>query len=137
MLQIMVNGVIYIGRSYGECCPLKFTALPLDATPFIAPYWIDSDPSVRGNVSYEVHTGNTSLLQQVSDYISSNQSVEFSGTWMIVAYWWDVPELFLDDTVSFEYAQNAICHVICDLHNQYYEYCLPSTQKQTYLSSIT
>ena len=98
----MANGVIYIGKHFGECCPLPFNQLPPGTTPFIAPYWIDSDPSVRGNVSYEAHGTNSSLLQQVSDYISVSQSLSFSGTWMMVAYWWDVPELFLDDTVSTE-----------------------------------
>ena len=93
------NGLIYIDSPTGECCPLDFTELPSGATPFIAPYWIDGDPSVRGNVSYEVHTAGSPLLRNVSDYVSSSQSVRFSGTWMMVAYWWDVPELFLDDTV--------------------------------------
>jgi len=71
----MANGIIYVGRNFGQCCPLYFNELQCGTTPFVAPYWIDSDPSVRGNVlyvSYEVHTGNTLLLQQVSNYISSN-----------------------------------------------------------------
>ena len=96
----MANGIIYVGTNFGECCPLCFDELQCGTTPFIAPYWIDSDPSVRGNVSYEAHGTNSSLLQQVSDYISVSQNLSFNGTWMMVAYWWDVPELFLDDTVS-------------------------------------
>ena len=99
----MANGVIYIGKHFGECCPLPFNQLPPGTTPFIAPYWIDSDPSVKGNVSYEVHGTNSPLLQRVSDYISVSQNLSFSGTWMMVAYWWDLPELFLDETVSTEY----------------------------------
>ena len=99
----MANGIIYIGIHFGECCPVSFNELPPGTTPFIAPYWIDSDSSVRGNVSYEAHGTNSSLLQRVSDYISVSQNLSFSGTWMMVAYWWDVPELFLDDTVSTEY----------------------------------
>ena len=96
----MTNGIFYIGNHFGECCPSRFEDLPPGTTPFIAPYWVDSDPSVRGNVSYEVHNTSSPLLQQVSDYVSVSQNVSFSGTWMVVAYWWDVPELFLDDTVS-------------------------------------
>ena len=66
---------------------------------FIAPYWVDNDPSMGGSVSYEVHTGNSSLLSQVSNVISSTEAVEFSGTWMLVAYWLDVP-LFGQTSVS-------------------------------------
>ena len=89
----MANGIIYVGRHFGECFPLCFNELQCGTTPFIAPYWIDSDPSVRGNVSYEAHGTNSSLLQQVSDY---SQNLSFNGMWMMVAYCWDVPELFLD-----------------------------------------
>ena len=96
----MANGVIYIDSDAGECCPLEFDFLPDGTTPFFAPYWIDNDPSVKGNVSYEVHTTGSPLINQVSDHISSSQSVQFNGTWMVVAFWWDVPELFLDDSVS-------------------------------------
>ena len=96
----MANGVIYIDSDSGECCPVAFVDLPDGTTPFIAPFWVDNDPSVRGNVSYEVHTTGSPLLNRVSDYISSNQGVQFRGTWMMVAFWWDVPELFLDETVS-------------------------------------
>lgn len=94
----MANGVIYLGAAMGECCPVPFTSVPSQATPFIAPYWIDNDPSVGGNVSYEIH-GDGPLLQLVSDYISSSQNRTFCGTWMVVAYWWDVPELFFEDLV--------------------------------------
>ena len=95
----MANGIIYIDSPVGELHPKPFMCLPPRTTPIIAPYWIDNDPSVGGNVSYEVHTTGSPLLRNVSDYISSNQHVRFTGTWMMVAYWWDVPELFLNNTV--------------------------------------
>ena len=97
----MANGLLYLDSSMGECCPLDFSQIPSGSTPFIAPFWVDSDPSVRGNVSYEVHPSPCSpLVQLVSDYISVSEGVDFCGTWMMVAYWWDMPELFLDYTVS-------------------------------------
>ena len=110
--QVFANGLIYIDSPSGKCCPLDFSEVPLEATPFIAPYWIDNDLSVRGNVSYEVHGAESLLLREVSDYISSSQNVTFSGTWMMVAYWWDVPELFLDDSVrQSTYILSYICNI--------------------------
>ena len=110
----MANGLIYIDKRTGECCPMRFENIPARTTPFIAPYWIDNDPSLRGNVSYEVHTTGSPLLNQVNDYISSNQNAQFRGTWMMVAFWWDVPELFLEDTVSTSEVVHLII-VCCSL----------------------
>ena len=83
----------------GVIAPKPFSELASGTTSFTTPYWVDNDPSQGGSVSYEVHTGSSPLLSQVSDYISSSQSVEFSGTWMLVAYWLNVPE-FGSDKVS-------------------------------------
>ena len=70
-------------------------------TPFLAPYWIDNDPSVAGLVSYEVFSGDSTQLNEVSDYISQSQCVQFSGTWMLVAEWDDVPPISTNnETVS-------------------------------------
>lgn len=46
-----------------------------------------------GQVSYEVHTVNTSMsiLSQVDDFINQNQQREFHGQWLIVATWEDIP----------------------------------------------
>ena len=97
----MADGLIYIDAETGVCCPIPFNSIPSGSTPFIAPYWIDNDPSMGGNVSYEIHQGGSPMLKLVSDYISSNQSRQFCGTWMMMAYWWDVPELFVEsDKVS-------------------------------------
>ena len=116
--QVMTNGVIYLGAPMGECCPVPFASIPSQATPFIAPYWIDNDPSMRGNVSYEIHAGNGPLLQLVNDHISSSQNVTFCGTWMMVAYWWDVPELFLEDMVRCYTCANINLLVLCYGHSR-------------------
>lgn len=65
----------------------------------MAPYWIDNDPSLQGSVCYEVHVQGSPLLQDVSNFVSRNQSVEFSGVWMLVAFWLDVPEYFFEEQV--------------------------------------
>ena len=99
-LQVTANGIFYIDSSriyYGQ--PTKFSMLPQGSSPFIAPYWFDNDPSSQGNVSYEIHSGSSFLLTQVSEYISNRERVQFSGTWMVVAYWLDVPELFSEEVV--------------------------------------
>lgn len=77
-----------------EFSPYEFSAVSVqypDTKPFVAPYWIDNDLSVGGNVSYGVFTGESALLDEVSNFISISESIEFSGTWMLVAYWIDVP----------------------------------------------
>lgn len=98
--QVVTNGRIYICSNDIDCCPLRYLHLPAESPPFFAPYWTGNDPSIRGNVSYEVHTEGSPLLQNVSIYISIKQNVEFNGTWMMVAYWHEIQESFQDSTVS-------------------------------------
>ena len=98
-LQVNANGIIFINSSSGVSSPTNFAMLPQGSTPFIAPYWFDNDPSSHGNVSYEIHPKSSPLLTQVSEYISNRESVQFTGNWMMVAYWLDVPELFSEDVV--------------------------------------
>ena len=61
----------------------------------MAPFWVDiniaNDDGV-GTVGYEVHDQNGLFLSQVSDFISRQQRTNFSGQWMVVAEWRDVPE---------------------------------------------
>ena len=60
----------------------------------VAPFWTDADiTNGVGKVSYQVHDNNQSeSLSWVSTYISQQQQINFSGTWMLVAEWKDVPE---------------------------------------------
>ena len=86
---------------------------------FIAPYWVDNDPSMGGSVSYEVHSGTNSLLNQVSNGISRIEGVEFSGTWMLVAYWLDVP-LFSQPLVSgLIFRQSLVPRIMEDTYGHY------------------
>ena len=103
-MQVISNGVVFFNMPFEvDFYPAEFANIHIDygdISPFIAPYWIDNDPSLGGNISYEVHTGSSPLLSRVSDYISSSQSVEFSGTWMLVVDWFDLPLWSFNDTVS-------------------------------------
>lgn len=63
----------------------------------MAPFWADADPNNTagiGEVSYEVHSNSNGgdLLANVSEFISEKEGVQFSGVWMLVADWSDLPE---------------------------------------------
>lgn len=53
---------------------------------------------MQGNVSYEVHRRGSPLLQTVSNFVYNDSS---RGAWMLVAFWQDVPEVFLEEQVNF------------------------------------
>ena len=96
-----VDGQIFINRTAFGQFPTSFGSLPISTPSFIASFWLMGDITVRrGNVSYEVHNTSTSLLRQVSDYVSRNQSVPFVGSWMMVAFWSEVPEKFVTGVSS-------------------------------------
>ena len=63
------------------------SAFPGSLTHIVAVFWTDVDIRVEGEISYEVHTTGSSLLSQVNNFISTNESVAFTGTWMLVAEW--------------------------------------------------
>ena len=95
-LQVTTNGRITIGEPAIQCCPVRFEDIHVGATAFIAPYWIDNNPSIRGNVSYSVFSQDSELLLTVSNFIAKSQQTSFIGTWMLVAFWRDVPEALLE-----------------------------------------
>ena len=60
------------------------------------PFWDDTltdNPYDQGEVSYEVHTPDTSveLFNQIRDFIQEEDGTKFCGTWMLVAEWNQVP----------------------------------------------
>lgn len=59
----------------------------------VAPYWSNINTRSSGSVSYITHTNKTSLslLHRVSKYIQQEEQNQFSGTWMLVAEWNNVP----------------------------------------------
>ena len=92
--------MITIGEEAIQCCPIRFDRIQAGTTAFVAPYWIDNDPSVQGSVTYQVFTQGNLSLELVSDYISRDRSIDFNGVWMLVAIWYDVPEVFFEEQVG-------------------------------------
>ena len=88
VLQIGTNGVFSFGyRETGYWHrinnPSRFYA---------APFWGDVDISDGGDIFYEIHTAPSLLIDQVSSLVSFREGIEFSATWMIVAYWREVQQ---------------------------------------------
>lgn len=96
--QVTTNGMITFGEPSVECCPVRFEDIPSTSVPFVAPYWIDNDPSIGGNVSYAVFQSG-SVIDDVSLFLSSVEGTLFRGIWMLVAYWEDLPESLLAEQV--------------------------------------
>ena len=74
--------------------PQRFSASS-PSSYIVAPFWSNSDISNRiGNISYEVHTieNLASQIALVSSFISQQQQVQFSGNWMLVAKWNNIPQ---------------------------------------------
>ena len=61
-------------------------------------------------MSYWVHSGQSESLAFVSTYISQQQQVNFSGTWMLAAEWRDVPE-YLGNTSIVNYNHTVIIEI--------------------------
>ena len=58
----------------------------------VAPFWSDIDTRKAGSVFYEVHQrgvneGSNAVLERLSGFISSQMSVNFTASWMLVAQW--------------------------------------------------
>ena len=103
--------MITIGEKAVECCPVRFEDIQFGATAFLAPYWMDNDPSAGGSVSYAIFSDleGSSILQNVSNFISRNQSTTFNGVWMLVAFWSKVPEQFFEQQVQ-KYIGQVLSH---------------------------
>lgn len=90
LLQVSTNGLFSFSRPFTFHDAHLF---PDSRFNFIvAPFWSDIDISTGvGNVSYEVHT-SSDVLNWVSTFVSQHQQTNFTGEWMIVAEWRDVPQ---------------------------------------------
>ena len=99
-LQVTTNGVIFFGTGTAAFGLTEFSSLDPTTNPFVAPYWLENDASEQGMVVYEVLDGTSDRLDEVNNFISSSENVEFSGTWALVAQWLEVPQFGADDTVS-------------------------------------
>ena len=94
-LQVGTNGYFSFGTRRTVYTPSRFS---FTSTPnyLVAPFWADIDIRINGSISYEVHStsaGSSSiaLLNRVSTFISNQKNTQFSGNWMLVASWSQVP----------------------------------------------
>ena len=88
------NGIISFSRPFTYHSPSLFPGSSF-YNFIIAPFWTDNDISRGvGQVSYWVYDNETESesIDFVSTFISQQEQVEFSGTWMLTAEWRDVPE---------------------------------------------
>ena len=97
-LKVSTNGIISFGRPFSSHSPHLFPGTSF-YNYLVAPFWTDTDITEGvGEVSYLVYDKSQSeSLSWVSTYISQQQQISFTGTWMLVAEWRDVPE-YLGDT---------------------------------------
>ena len=67
--------------------------LPSSSEYLVAPFWADVD--IRngvGDISYQVYSIGSPLLDTVNTIISDEENINFIGHWMLVAEWDGVRE---------------------------------------------
>ncbi len=93
-IQVITNGLLSFGRIYLNYIPSRFP-LGSDDNFLVAPFWADVDIQSYGigSIAYEVHnhTSASSFLDGVSKFISNETGTQFTGRWMLLAEWNDVP----------------------------------------------
>ena len=95
ILKVAVNGYFMFGGQASNYSPQLFQPVSFQYDNTVAPFWADNDVTqVNSSASYEVHNDSISpvLLTQVSIFISQQHQVNFTGTWMIVAEWFQVAQ---------------------------------------------
>ena len=97
--QVGTNGIISFGLPFYLSSAVLFPGSFSDVTNtyVVAPFWSDVDIRSVGEIFYEVHsTGDSTrsddLLASVSEFITNQTGNQFSGLWMLVAQWDEVPE---------------------------------------------
>ena len=84
-----------MGRPFLEYLPKFF---PVGSQYLVAPLWVDVDITGGvGNISYQVYSTGSPLLDTVNTIISDEENINFRGHWMLVAEWDEVPA-FLQST---------------------------------------
>ena len=97
--QVGTNGIISFGSGFYEWNSELFPGLEADVSNvyLAAPFWSDVDISSGfGSIFYEILSAgddrSEDLLASVSDFITNQTDRQFSGSWMMVAQWNEVPE---------------------------------------------
>ena len=78
----------------------------------VAPFAADTSITYRGSVRYNTFTTGDTNINIVSSHIRSELGGSFSGTWMIVADWYNVPQ-YGGSSVSVWTHTLRASHFIC------------------------
>ena len=61
---------------------------PIDSLYLVAPFWADVDiQGGVGDISYQVYSTGSPLLDTVNAFISDERDFDFNGSWMLLAEW--------------------------------------------------
>jgi hypothetical protein len=98
-VYISSNGLLSFERSFTSHTPVRFSTS--DTYRYlVAPFWDDHDNRPLGQVSYEVHSAQTPLVEEVSYFLTQKMDTYFLATWMVLAEWNDVPPFGLTTTTN-------------------------------------
>ena len=92
-IQVTKDGFLSFGR---EVTTVPSGPFPGSGDFLVAPFLTKSNLDYRpAEVSYEVHNSSTysSALEWVSRFITQNELTKFSGNWMIVVAWKNLPQV--------------------------------------------
>ncbi|XP_062913377.1 sushi, nidogen and EGF-like domain-containing protein 1 [Mobula hypostoma] len=84
-LYVNNNGVISFVVPVSQYTPTTFP-LP-DGRAFIAPFWVDVDNTLRGNIYYRESTEEALLQRATADVRKYSPGLEFQARWVFVATW--------------------------------------------------
>ena len=103
-MQVCTNGYFVFDHELTSHRPYLFDGF--DTHSLVAPFFTDIDISRGvGQIRYEIHTTATSeyLLSNVSKLINEHTGKTFSGEWLLIAEWRDVPAYSRStDIVSYQ-----------------------------------
>lgn len=87
-LQVSTNGLLSFGRGVTYSNPVLFPGMN-SYNYLVTPFWANHDIRSTGEVAFQTinSTDDADLLSIVSTFVSQQQGVHFTGTWMLVAEW--------------------------------------------------
>ena len=118
----MTNGIISMDAPFFQFNPELF---PIDSLYLVAPFWGDvaiSNNAGVGDVSYQVYSSGSPLLNTVNAFIRDEKNFNFNGIWMLLAEWNDVPLFFnpvSEVSVLIVCVRAGCTHEILNLRNMY------------------
>ena len=84
------DGYFSLGSTPPSYAPAPFS--PYSSYSVVAPFAASISTASTGSVWYNTFTTGDTTINTVSSHIRSELGGSFSGTWMIVADWYNVPQ---------------------------------------------